>query len=186
MDVSYLLVELERNYPPLPLVTHPFLCTGLILFLPTPDRAPSHPVTPCPFSTRGSRAAHPLPPSLPYGELPMAGSGRSGPPRPPTPPSSSESMGKAAPRLGCLVSFGARPLELLLSASLTAACPIRPACLESPPTACPLRQPRPFFARPTHRLPRPTTSPPWSPPNSLTRPASRLPWPLVVLRHSSK
>ena len=90
MGVSYLLLKLDKNYPPLPLVTHPLpLPVRFFPFFPT-----SRVMTPLRLAPRadllfrrgqGGRAAHPLPPSLHSGEPSMAGSGRSGPARPPAP-----------------------------------------------------------------------------------------------------
>jgi len=129
MGVLYLLVKLDKNYPPLPLVTHPLpLPVRFFPFFPT-----SRVTTPLRLAPRadllfrrgqGGRAAHPLPPSLHSGEPSMAGSGRSGPARPPAPPSSSTSMGKTAPRVG---------LSRQLQGAATGAPP--PGVTDMPPSA---------------------------------------------------
>ena len=150
MDVSYLLMDLGENYPPFPLVTHSFLCTGLILFLPTPDHAPSPPIAPRPYSPPvvATVAMPPIPSLHPS---PLASSPWPDPVDPvlldllhsllPLHP-----WGRPLLGLRCLINFRAQPSELLLLASLPTACPIRPVCLESWPVACPLRQPRPAKA----------------------------------------
>jgi len=163
MGVSYLLVKLDKNYPPLPLVTHPLpLPVRFFPFFPTsrvtmPLRlAPRADLLFC--RGQGGRAAHPLPPSLHSGEPSMAGSGRSSPARPPAPPSSSTSMGRPHLGLGFLISYRARPPELLFPASRT--CPLRPAF--NPPQSA-------------GREPRPASTPPW-PALRQARAASRPPW----------
>jgi hypothetical protein len=123
--VSYLLVELGRNYPPLTIgYTHTRL-TVPVHFVPlrlphSPNGKKTHAHF---FPSRRGHAAHLRPPVFLSVGLLMAKYGRSGPPRPLPQPSSSISMGKSV----FCINFGLQPLELLLLASWSASSHLQPA-----------------------------------------------------------
>ena len=148
MGVSYLLVKLDKNYPPLPLVTHPLsLPVRLFPFFPTSlDMTPFYSRLASSSSVAAREATPPIPSLHP-----------STPASPPWPdpvdpvlldllhlllrphPWERPHLG-----LGFLVRYRARPPELLLPASRT--CPLRPAF--NPPQSA-------------GREPRPASTPPW-------------------------
>ena len=161
MGVSYLLVKLDKNYPPLPLVTHPLpLPVRFFPFFPTSQVTTPLRLAPISSSVVAREAAPPIPslhPSTPA----------SPPWLDPVDPVLLDLLHlllrphpweRPHLGLGFLVSYRAWPPELLLLASRT--CPLRPAF--NPPQS-------------TGREPRPASTPPW-PALRQARAASRPPW----------